>query len=243
MPRNVLWAKMKRTEFAAAQQAGAVIVVPVGSIEQHGEHLPLDTDSDTGFELARRAALAATDFPVLVLPPVWTGYSPHHMSFPGSITLKFKTLLDVLSQVAESIAHHGFRNILFLNGHGGNTPIVSGLRTKLAAESDVNVHGINYWDLPDAAEAMKSICPVDHGFIGHAGEVETSLQMYLQPEQVDPDRARWVPGTSGNPRPASATNGERLVLALVDALLAFLRTIHDGSLERSLEWREDVPGD
>ena len=243
MTQNVLWTKMRRTEFAAAIDKNAVVVVPVGSIEQHAEHLPVDTDSNACFELARRTAEAATEFPVLVLPAVWPGYSPHHMAYPGSITLDFKTFLDVLSQIAKSIAHHGFKNILFLNGHGGNTPIVSGLRTKLAAEDGVNAYSVNYWDLPGAAEAMKSVCPVDHGFIGHAGEVETSLQMFLQPEHVDRAHARWVPGASGNARPASAEKGEQLFFALVDALAMLLRSIHDGSLERDLEWRENVSGE
>ena len=241
MAHNVLWAKMTRTDFAAALEADAVVVVPVGSIEQHAEHLPVDTDSNTCFELAKRAALAVTEFPVLVLPPVWTGYSPHHMAHPGSITLEFKTFLDVLTQVAVSIAHHGFRNLLFLNGHGGNTPIVSGLRTKLATEDGVEAFGVNYWEVPGAAEAMERICPVDRGFIGHSGEVETSLQMYLQPACVDPARARWVPGASGNARPATAEKGEQLAAALVDALAGYYRSLHDGSLARSLDWREDVP--
>ena len=241
MNRTVLWAKMRRTEFAQAAADNAVIVVPVGSIEQHAEHLPIDTDSNICFELARRAAEAETRFPVLVFPAVWPGYSPHHMGHAGSVTFEFKTFVDVLGQIARGIAHHGFRNLLFLNGHGGNTPIVSGLRTKLAAEDGVNAFGANYWDLPGAPEAMRAVCTTDHGFIGHAGEFETSLQLYLQPEHVDTSRQRWVPGASGNARPATAEKGERLVKALVDSLVQFIESIHDGSLERRLEWKEDVP--
>ncbi len=234
------WATMRRTQFAAAIEADAVVVVPVASIEQHAGHLPIDTDSQTCFEIARRAAQATQEFPVLVLPPVWTGYSPHHMKFPGSITLEFKTFLDVLTQVARSIAHHGFRKILFLNGHGGNTPVVSGLRTKLAEEDGVGAVGINYWDLPGVPEAMRRICPVDGGSVGHAGETETSLQLALRPELVDAANARWIPGASGDARAASAEKGRALLDAIVPALVAYLRSYHDGTLEKTFDWTEKV---
>jgi creatinine amidohydrolase len=240
MDRTVLWAKLNRTEFAAAIADRAVVVVPVGAMEQHAEHLPVDTDSTIGFELARHAALHVADFPVLVLPPLWTGYSPHHMGHHGSITLRFETLFHVLGEVAVSIAHHGFENILFLNAHGGNKPMVSGLRHEMRARHGIEVFGVNYWEIPGAAAAMKADLPADGGRLGHSGEMETSLQLWLDPDRVDRARARWVPGATGDASAGSREKGERLFAALVAALADFLGTIRDGGLRRGFEDRPDI---
>lgn len=240
MRRTVLWAKMKRTDFAEALTGDAVVVVPVGAMEQHGEHLPVDTDATIGFELARHAALAIEDFPVLVLPPVWTGYSPHHMAFPGTVTLDFRTLVDVLGQIAVSIARHGFRHILFLNSHGGNKAMIIGLRTQMQAEAGIDVFGVNYWEIPGAAAAMRRHCVADNGRLGHSGEMETSLLLHLEPDRVDAGRARWVEGTSGDAGAGSATKGGPLFAALVDVLAAHIAAIRNGDLRRDLEGRRSM---
>src|SRR5512139_3945168 len=179
--REVLWERLRRTEIEQAAKAGAVAIIPIASLEQHANHLPVNTDSNIVSTVARRAA-QAVEFPVLVLPTVWTGYSPHHMRHPGSVTLKYHTFVDVLTQVASSVHSHGFRKILLLNGHGGNSSIVAGMRTKLGMEDGVSVVGYDYWNISGMPEAMRSLCPVDKGFVGHSGEFETSVQLHLQPE-------------------------------------------------------------
>ena len=150
----------------------------LASIEQHGNHLPVNTDTNCCFTIAQRTAQAIDEFPVLVLPPIWTGYSPHHMSHPGSITLKYHTFVELLTQVAVSVHAHGFKKILFLNGHAGNSPVIAAMRTKLAAEEGFSSLGYNYWDLPSVAEEIRKVSVSDKGFIGHSGEIETSLQLY-----------------------------------------------------------------
>ncbi|HTU02085.1 MAG TPA: creatininase family protein, partial [Candidatus Sulfotelmatobacter sp.] len=172
--REVLWERLRRTEIAEASKAGAIIILPVASLEQHANHLSVNTDSNIVSTIAARAARAVHDFPVLVLPVLWTGYSPHHMAYPGSITLKYHTYVDVLTQVAASVQAHGFRKILLLNGHGGNSPIVAAMRTKLLNEDGISVVGTDYWTLPGMFQAMKVLCQTDRGFVGHAGEFETS---------------------------------------------------------------------
>jgi len=238
--KKVLWEQFRRTEFKAAVEAGAVVVIPVAATEQHADHLPVNTDTNVCFTIARRAAEAITEFPVLVLPPVWSGYSPHHMKYPGSITLKYHTFMEMLSEIAVSIHTHGFKKILFLNGHGGNSPVVSGLRTKLAAEENVPVVGYTYWELPGVSEQMKKITEIDQGSIGHSGEMETSLQLYLQPELVDPTAARWVPGALGDPSFGTEEKGERFVGIVVDALIDLLRDFYTGKLEERLDWRKEI---
>jgi len=240
--KKVLWEQFRRTEFDAAVKADGVVIIPVGSIEQHCNHLPINTDTNACFTIAQRAAEAVDGFPVLVLPPIWTGYSPHHMAYPGSITLKYHTFVDVLAQVATCVHAHGFRKILFLNGHGGNSPVIAALRTKLAAEEKVPAIGYTYWELPGVPDQMKAISQTDKGFIGHSGEMETSLQLYLQPELVDTAAAQWAPGGYGDPASGTREKGERFVTAVVAALVHLLSDFHSGKLEEKFQWRKEVPG-
>jgi len=239
--REVLWERLKRTEIEQAAKAGAVVVIPIASLEQHANHLPVNTDSNIVSTVAKRAA-QAVEFPALVLPAVWTGYSPHHMRHPGSVTLKYHTFVEVLTQVAKSVHHHGFRKILLLNGHGGNTAIVAGMRTKLAEEDGVaSVVGCDYWDAPGVPEAMRRLCPVDRGFVGHAGEFETSVQMHLQPELADAGQATWATGAFGDPSAGSEAKGKALVEAAVEGLIRLLQSFHSGELEARFVWRRESP--
>jgi len=237
------WQYLRRTEFASLAEQAAVTVIPVGSIEQHGEHLPINTDASNCHSIATRAAESIDSFPVLVLPVVWPGYSPHHMVHPGTITLSFDTFVRVLTEVAVCVHAHGFRKILFLNGHGGNSAIISAMRPKLSAEHRIAVVAYTYWDLPGVAVAWRSICETDRGFVGHAAEIETSLQLYLQPGRVVMRDARWVPGVYGDPTLATREKGERLFDAAVTGLIRLLRDYHSGALEKSLEWTREVPTD
>lgn len=239
--REVLWERLRRTEIEQAARAGAVVIIPVASLEQHANHLPVNTDSNIVSTLAQRAARRIGEFPVLVLPPIWTGYSPHHMPYPGSVTLKYHTFVEVLTQVASSVHAHGFRKILLLNGHGGNSSIVAGMRTKLGMEDGVSVVGYDYWGLPGMPEAMRELCPTDKGFVGHAGEFETSVQLSLQPELVASGEAAWAPGGFGDPSTATEEKGRRLMEAAVEALIQLLRAYHSGELEDSLRWRKEAP--
>jgi len=238
--KKVLWQELRRTEFENAVKGDAVVIIPVASTEQHGHHLPVNTDANCCFTIALRAAEAVDEFPVLVLPTIWTGYSPHHMPHPGTITLKYHTFVEVLTQVAASVHAHGFQKILFLNGHGGNSAVVAAMRTKLAAEEGISVVGYTYWDLPSVPEEWKRISQSDKGFVGHAAEIETSMQLYLQPELVDMGAAVWVPGVFGDPSTATREKGERLHKAAVNALVGLLRDYHSGELEDRLVWRKEI---
>ena len=92
MGKKVLWQELRRTEFEQAVKANAVVIIPVGSTEQHGDHLPIDTDSNACFTIAQRAAQAIDEFPVLVLPLIWTGYSTVHMSV-GLMVLRIQAVM------------------------------------------------------------------------------------------------------------------------------------------------------
>lgn len=238
--KKVQWEKLRRTEFEAAVSAGGAVIIPVVSVEQHANHLPINTDTNICYSIAKRSAETLDAFPVLVLPPVWMGYSPHHMQYPGSITLKYHTFAEVLSQIAVSVHTHGFKNIIFLNGHGGNSAVVAGLPTKLAAEENITVFGYDYWQLPSVPEEMQRICESDKGSIGHAGELETSFQLYLQPELVDHKAIKWAPGGKGDPTFGSSEKGERLFNVIVEALKSVLHDCHSGKLKENKEWRREI---
>jgi len=232
MGKKVLWQELRRTEFEQAVKANAVVIIPVGSTEQHGDHLPIDTDSNACFTIAQRAAQAIDEFPVLVLPLIWTGFSPMHMAYPGAITLKYHTFVELLTQVAVCVYAHGFKKIFFLNGHGGNESVIAAMRSKLSAEDHVpSSVGYTWWYIPSIAEEMKNISESDKGCIAHAGEIETSIQLYLQPELVDAGAAVWAQGVWGDPSTATREKGERLVNAAVDAIVQILRDYHSGKLE------------
>src|SRR4051812_23307387 len=118
--REVEWSRMKAHEIKARQAENALVIVPVGSFEQHGPHLPVQVDTLLAGEVARRAAvkIAATQS-VLVTPTVWCGLAEHHMSFGGTLTLDFETFQALLRCICHSLIRQGFRKILLLNGHGG----------------------------------------------------------------------------------------------------------------------------
>jgi creatinine amidohydrolase len=240
--KKVMWQEMRRTEFEEAVKENAVIIIPVGSTEQHGEHLPVNTDVNCCYSIAKKAAETVDDFPVLILPPVWTGYSPHHMAYHGTITVKLDTFLELLSGIAKSVHAHGFKNILFLNGHGGNTPAVAVMRNKLSGEEGFPVIGYDYFALPGVAQEMKRLIETDKGVIGHSGECETSMELFLQPELVDESKAKWMPGVKGNPIAGSRSKGERLFNFIVGSLVQVLRDYHSGKLENDLVWRKEITG-
>jgi len=242
--KKVLWETLRRTEFAAYVDANAVVVIPVGSMEQHGRHLPVNTDTNCCFAIAKAAAEKLDDVPVLVLPPVWVGYSPHHMTLEhpeGSITLSYHTFSDVLTDIAAGIYAHGFRRILFLNGHGGNIPHVQSIRLKLWEEKGIpSVNAFTYWELPGVPEAMRAMSRTDKGSIGHSGEFETSLELLLQPELVDTTAAEWTSGVQGDPQAGSREKGQQLFEVVVDALVALLRRYQAGEYEDDRGWRKDI---
>src|SRR5262245_33255696 len=102
---------------------GRLAVLPAGIIEQHGPQLPLDTDIFIANEISIRAAARVPD-KVVVVPPIVHGHSPHHMDFPGTLTVDPRHMLDYVLDVTMSLAYHGFKKILIVNGHGSNYPIL-----------------------------------------------------------------------------------------------------------------------
>jgi len=156
-------------------------IVPVGSCEQHGPHLPLDTDAYDAFWLSMKAAEKAQC--ALVAPPIYYGVSSHHMDFPGTITLNPQTLEQTAYEVAICLINHGFKKILFENGHGGNTPALEAAAQRIKAETEAFVAIDTVSLIPDFIEQF-----IETPYDAHAGEFETSTSLANRKNAVVKER-------------------------------------------------------
>ncbi|MBA3298358.1 MAG: creatininase family protein [Acidobacteria bacterium] len=168
-----------------------VVLCPLGALEQHGHHLPLSTDTDIVTAIAQGVE-AARPAQLLGLPTLWTGHSTHHLSFPGTISVRQMHYIDLVVDVCRSIVDMGGRKIFFLNGHGGNdVPLRAALReikTDAGAVPDLHVVSASYWQLAAATIARHRESGV--GGVSHACEMETSIMLHLRPDRVRMELAR-----------------------------------------------------
>jgi len=160
-----------------------VVVIPVGSCEQHGPHLPLDTDAYDAFWLSMKAAEKAAC--ALVAPPIYYGVSMHHMDFPGTVTLNPDTLEMLAYEIAKSLVKHGFRKIVFENGHGGNTQALESAAQRIKIETGIFVAVDTVSLIPDYIEKT-----IETLHDAHAGEFETSTSLANREEHVKTDRIK-----------------------------------------------------
>lgn len=241
-----------------AGEAGSIIVVPVGSIEQHGPHLPTSTDTILATAVAEESAQTATeenDVPVLVLPPVWTGHSHHHLPFGGTASAEIDTLRSILFDVANTTLQNGFDVFVMVNGHGGNRATITNATAEIGQhQPEVEVMGLSYFTL--AGDTVSEHRESDHGGMRHGGELETSLMLYLRPELVDEDNIRGTyggkpyelesqdlfdsgplsvyrdfdayteEGAAGSPELATKDKGEQFFAAYREEFTEFLTTAH-----------------
>jgi creatinine amidohydrolase len=188
---EVLWQNLRAPQLRALALADATVFVPVGAMEQHGPHLPVQVDSLLATEVATGAAeLLSHELgsPTVVTPTVWTGLSEHHMPLGGTFTLDIATYHSLLRGICRSVCRHGFRRIIILNGHGGNVTALSNISQELSEELETDVLALTYWTVDCVATEMESILEQQTGVL-HAGEAESSMLMHLRPELVD-ERAR-----------------------------------------------------
>jgi creatinine amidohydrolase len=178
-------------DIAWFRERSDIVLIPIGSCEQHGAHLPLGTDTITALEVSRRAAEKA-DVPYA--PPFWAGYSPQHLreteSGVGTITLRASTLNEVLYDIARSLIHHGWNKLVFVNGHGSNTKVLDPLLRRIKYETGAFValykpYAERYIGL--LSDLLEN--PPDETPGWHASELETSQVLAHNAALVNMDRA------------------------------------------------------
>ena len=238
------WRKLRADQLREQARRNAIVILPVASLEQHGQHLPVEVDTILGETVAARTAekVLAKGESVLVLPVLWTGLSEHHMSFGGTITLDTAAFSALVEGVARSVLRHGFRRIVLLNAHGGNENALRTITDDLTPKLGVPIVQMTYWYA--AAAAIAKILETQGG-LTHACEAETSMMMAVRPELVAVDRiprpnasrspgieevvgggvhmwrsigSRSATGGMGNPDAATPQKGEALFDAISTAL-------------------------
>ncbi|MGE0724597.1 MAG: creatininase family protein [Alphaproteobacteria bacterium] len=205
MPQEIEWRKLRADELRVHARNDAIVILPVGSIEQHGPHLPVEVDSMLGETVAQRTArLVAEKEPCLVLPMMWQGLSEHHMSFGGTITLDDATFLAVIRCIVKSVIRHGFRRVVLLNGHGGNENALRVAADMLTPELQIPIVQFTYWYA--AAKPIAAILEKQTG-LRHACEAETSMMMALRPDLVARDRIPMVAKANVTPQIDDVSGG------------------------------------
>ena len=208
------------------------VVVPIAAVEQHGQHLPVFTDSLLLSEVWRRAHEQLSDR-VLSSPLMWLGNSDHHLDFPGTISAPPRVYLDMLGGLIDNLVFHGFKRLVLINGHGGNDvpgrQAVFEARQRYRERSDLRLVFTTYWGL--GARPWELDSSIYQREMGHACEWETSMILRLAthlvgdfrnaPEvsfeqQYAPAHLAWITkdrsaiGHIGSPHLASAEKGETL---------------------------------
>jgi creatinine amidohydrolase len=222
------------------------IVFPIAALEQHGRHMPLFTDSLLLGEVIRRVQMDPVADKVVFAPLQWLGNSHHHLDLPGTLSASPRVYLDMLRDLAESFLVHGFRRVIFINGHGGNsTPAAQALfelRQKYRHQKTLLLASLTYWDSANPCDTMDGLTQKQ---MGHACEWETSMMLALRPELVTPDYLHvpdvafghgaepgyrgWImpdrsePGHIGMPAQATREKGEALLSVFAQGVAAFLQ--------------------
>jgi len=208
------------------ERAATVAVLPVGSHEQHGRYLPLATDTVIACTIARAIADA---HPVQLLPPLTITCSQEHAAWPGTVSISARTLFAVVTDIADSLRRSGVRNLVLVNGHGGNYVLANIVQE---AEGMALFPGIADWTAAREAAGVETSADSDM----HAGELETSILLHAHPDLVRPgyetsdhladDRRHLLTlglapytesGVVGRPSLASAHKGEALLAGLTEA--------------------------
>ncbi len=262
MDTGIFYSDRSWQELKEAAGNGTILVLPVGSTEQHGPALPVCTDDFMALRWAEdsvRIAVEEHGVKALVMPGIHYGYAAHHMVFPGTITLSFETLKNLVYEVCDSVLRHGFRKMVILNVHGGNRNSVRAAATDLAmvyARRDpvVRIRVVEDCDpdinpltldrerlLPHSSEAARS------GMV-HSGALETAKILYLRPGTVDMSKLQGVDvpaegaggelfpydvltplGAMGKPGEATGVAGKIMWEALVGHFVDCLRRMNGES--------------
>lgn len=182
---KVFWGDYTTYEIKEFIKKDPVVIIPVGAHEQHGPHLAMNTDSVIAENICK-AVVEKSQTPCVTLPTIWVGISEHHMKFSGSLTLKQSTMSIFLYDILDSLARHGVRKVLVVNSHGGNAVPLNEALTRASVAYGGTFALLTYWNL--ISKEITSLRKSETGGISHACEMETSLQLFLDPRNVRKDK-------------------------------------------------------
>lgn len=199
------WADCSTRDFARARADGSLVhtlaVLPVAATEQHGPHLPLKVDSALidGVVAACLPCLPV-EVSALFLPTQTLGLSPEHAAFAGTLTLKAETVIRLWTDIGESVAASGVKKLVLLNAHGGQVGVMDIVARDLRARLGLLVYSVNWFGLPlvgpQGEDVNAMFSPHEHRFGIHAGDIETSMMLALDPAHVDMSQAQNFASTA-----------------------------------------------
>lgn len=255
MVRPASWFEDNDAELTAADRCNWIAVLPLGAHEQHGPHLPFETDTIIASGIASRLEEALpAHLPVTILPVEAIGYSIEHMEVEGTRTLAYDEAVGRWLGIAETLNRRGIRKLVLLNAHGGNSPLLTIVATEARVSFNMLVVATS-WTRYGQPEGW--ITPADKAIDIHGGDIETSVMLALAPDRVDMAKARNFPsrqsdfaarykhlraygphafgwkmsdlnpnGVAGNAAAATAERGEVLIAHAVSGLLELLDDVH-----------------
>ena len=232
--------RMTTESFRKAIETIDTVLVPVGSLEAHGLHCPLGTDNLIPERLCRDLDGRMGDR-IVIAPAVNYGYTPVLAAFPGSVSIAAETLIDLYAGIGRAFARWGARNVIFMNGHGGNIPMLTVACDRIA-EAGATAAAISWW--ATFSSDILGVCSTQ----GHAGEDETSLVLALDASLVDPHgtpshmrksfmtpiagpsqrEARFPQAMNGDASRADADKGRRLLALLLERNVEYIERIRRG---------------
>lgn len=244
------WEEMSAPAIDVLDRETTAVLVPVGSVEQHGNHMPVGTDTILAHAVALGAAEKRPN--TVVLPAPWYGFSAHHLRFQGTVSLPAATMIDLTERIVDGVVAQGFRRVLIVNGHGGNGGVIDVMAATLGHRHyrRARIAALTYFVL--AADAIASLRESEAGGMGHACEFETAMMLHLRPDLVRMDKAvaiypdpgsRYLntdllgspkvrtyldfrdlsaSGTLGDPLLATPEKGAAFFAACADSLAAFI---------------------
>jgi len=257
-----LYRTMTHEDVNEAVLQGRVVSIPVGQLETHGPHLPIDVDVVQVQYVVDEAAARAPDV-FIAAPPIYYGFSEHVMDFPGTMNIRPEVMIEYLFDICRSFARQGFERIVLVNGHGSNRPICEIVTRRVTNETTAMCATLGHFSL--ARDVLKAIRESAHGGTAHACEAETSEYLFLRPDLVKRDKIadEWAPdyrpwrsddftedagpvhfmefwsqrsrtGTEGAPSLATAEKGKQLTEASITRLIEF------GRWWQAVEFRERI---
>jgi creatinine amidohydrolase len=182
------WGELKTTEFAALDPQATVAVLPVAAIEQHGPHLPVNTDSAIGQGMIETVvARLPANLQAVFLPLQAVGKSNEHLRAPGTLNVSAENLLRTWFEIGESVHRAGLRKLLIINSHGGNSEVIGILAREFRVRFDM-LAVATHWARFGLPAGLYTAAEATYGI--HAGDIETSLMLHFRPELVDMSQAR-----------------------------------------------------